>query len=206
MRRVFSFPGFLIIFTLVMLCTACPPLGTQSENLNRVQKVPQRLTVIGYKRELFGDSWSTNPITGCTTREEIIKTQLKAEKPYSGCEVAAAGQCPYSGKQIASQSDNPDYADVDIDHLFPLAAAWDLGAFSWTEEQRVIFANDPANLVAVSKQENRRKSDSLPSDWLPSKRSNRCWYVNQIADIAVKYDLSLPVADIAVMQKQCFFR
>lgn len=206
MRRVFSFPGFLTIFTLVLLCTALPPFGTQSENLKYVHVVPQRLSVIGYERELFGHGWGTNATTGCTTREEIIKTQLNVEYPLPGCAVVAVGTCPYSGVQIASQSDDPDYADVDIDHLFPLAAAWDLGAFAWSEQKRVAFANDPANLVAVSQQENRRKSDSLPSDWLPSKRSNRCWYVNQITDIAVKYQLSLSASDVAVMQRQCLFR
>ncbi len=188
-----------------MLCTACPPLGTQSENLNDVQVVAQRLKVIGYDRELFGNGWAVDPNTGCTSREQTISTQLIPQSD-SACDAPAAGTCPYSGKPIATDSGNPDVESIEVDHIFPLAAAWDMGAFAWSEEKRVAFANDPANLIAVSASANRQKSDLLPSEWLPPKRSKRCWYVNQVADIAVKYELALPATDIAVMQRQCLFR
>ena len=42
-------------------------------------------------------------------------------------------------------------AAVQIDHIVPLALAWDLGARNWTDEMRVRFANDPANLLAVAR-------------------------------------------------------
>ena len=35
---------------------------------------------------------------------------------------------------------------MQIDHIVPLALAWDLGARDWPDDMRTRFANDPANL------------------------------------------------------------
>ena len=115
----------------------------------------------------------------------------------------AQGICPYSGRVISSDPAMAAGEPIELDHIFPLSAAWDMGAYAWPMAKRLAFANDPANLVAVAKAENQAKSDSLPSEWLPSDSSRRCWYVNQLADIAVTYGLAVSAADAAVMRHQC---
>ena len=57
---------------------------------------------------------------------------------------------PYTNAEVAFTRGNQTGASVQIDHIVPLALAWDLGARDWTDDMRVRFANDPANLLAVS--------------------------------------------------------
>lgn len=92
---------------------------------------------------------------------------------------------------------------VEIDHVFPLSAAWDMGAWGWDNKRKAEFANDPLNLVATDKALNQAKSDSLPSEWLPP--ANRCDYARRLAAVARKYELALPAADVRTMRRQCRF-
>jgi HNH endonuclease len=55
---------------------------------------------------------------------------------------------PYSGARIEFRKAQAD--EVQIDHVVPLAYAWDMGASAWTLEARMAFASSQAlNLVAV---------------------------------------------------------
>ena len=107
---------------------------------------------------------------------------------------------PYSGDHITSRS------ALELDHVIPLSAAWDLGAFAWSEQKRIAFANDPLNLVIVSKQQNQAKSDHLPNEWLPPNRWARCWYARRVSAVASSYGLPLPEADKNTLKKQCIIR
>ena len=58
-----------------------------------------------------------------------------------------------------------DAGDVDIDHLVPLAEAWDSGAKRWTPTPGSGYANDlrdPRTLVAVTDNVNQSKGDQDP--------------------------------------------
>ena len=70
---------------------------------------------------------------------------------------------------------------MQIDHIVPLALAWDLGARDWPDDLRLRFANDPANLLAVGGQANQDKGDSEPALWMPpnwrSAASTPCQFV-----------------------------
>ncbi|MDO5098922.1 MAG: HNH endonuclease family protein [Corynebacterium sp.] len=209
MRQVFSFRvalGILIAATLILAFLELPPAGRLSPNLADVPQIRQRSTVIGYDRKLFGDGWAHNPVTACSTRQDVLRSQLTAVGKPAGCRSVVVGICPYSNNQISSDPEVAPGDPIEVDHIFPLAAAWDMGAFAWPEETRIAFANDPLNLVAVSAKENRSKSDLLPSDWLPPARSNRCWYVNRLTEVAAKYNLFLSTADVTIMRRQCLFR
>ena len=46
---------------------------------------------------------------------------------------------PYTGNPLELTG------EVEIDHVFPLSAAWDLGAHGWEPGRREAFANDPRN-------------------------------------------------------------
>ena len=67
---------------------------------------------------------------------------------------------PYTNTTIAFQRGAKVGESVQIDHIVPLAYAWDMGAFGWPDPERLRFANDPANLLAVEGQANQDKGDS----------------------------------------------
>ena len=66
-------------------------------------------------------------------------------------------------------------SDLHVDHLVPLAEAWESGARLWSAQQREAFANDPAGLIAVSAA-STAKGVSDPADWLPPNEDVRCVY------------------------------
>jgi hypothetical protein len=69
-----------------------------------------------------------------------------------------------------------DPADVDIDHVVPLAEAWRSGANTWTTSRRQSFANDLTGpqLIAVTDNVNQSKGDQDPSTWQPPRSTYRC--------------------------------
>lgn len=69
-------------------------------------------------------------------------------------------------------------SSLDVDHMLPLAEAWDSGAAAWSAARREAYANDqgaPNSLIAVSGSSNRAKADRDPADWLPVP-ADRCTY------------------------------
>ena len=68
-------------------------------------------------------------------------------------------------------------SEVDIDHVVALGDAWQKGAWRWPYGERVAFANDPLNLLAVDASANRQKGDGDTATWLPANKSFRCAYV-----------------------------
>lgn len=204
------FPVYLVVLAAATLLAAVvtflpwsPPLpGTGlapvEQSLARVEVVPQRVKVLGYERAEFGSGW--RPHGGCTMREAVLSAQFAADPtatPAVGCglpDTTAAD--PYTGAELAA-------GDAEIDHIFPLSAAWDLGAHAWSPARRQAFANDPANLVAVHRAVNQQKSDQLPAHWLPPDPAAQCWYVQRLAEVAATYALALPHADQRVMRRAC---
>lgn len=169
---------------------------TLAVTLEEVPVSPQRSRVLGYERVEFGSGWSQ--AGACSVRDHIMAAHFTAIAADE-CEVHGTATDPYTGTPMAA-------TDVEIDHIFPLSAAWDLGAAQWTLAARQAFANDPINLVATSRAANQDKSDQLPAAWLPPDPSSRCWYVRRLAMVAASYRLALPMEDIGVMRRQCALR
>ncbi|MDN5703049.1 MAG: excalibur calcium-binding domain-containing protein, partial [Micrococcales bacterium] len=80
-------------------------------------------------------------------------------------------------------------AEVQIDHVVALSDAWQKGAQQLSEQQRLVFANDPLNLLAVDGPTNQSKGDGDAATWLPPNRSYWCPYVARQVDVKAKYDL-----------------
>ena len=140
----------------------------------------------GYSRDLF-PTWIT--ISGtCNTREYILKRDGSNVTTDSAC--AATGGSWYSVYDGATWT---AASDVDIDHLVPLAEAWDSGASAWTTAQRQAFANDVTRpqLLAVTDNVNQSKGDKDPAEWKPPLTSFYCTYAR--AWIQVKWYYSLTV-------------
>lgn len=158
---------------------------------------PPRATVLGYSREEFGEGWATLD-DACTTRTAAMAQAFRSgtcRTPHRQWDVSPITD-PYTGHPLVP-------ADVEIDHLVPLAAAWDLGAHAWTPQRRRDFANDPRNLVVTSSAANQAKSDQLPSEWLPPQRRARCAYARRLAAVAAEYGLALPAPDLRAARRAC---
>ncbi|WP_338683256.1 HNH endonuclease family protein [Streptomyces acidiscabies] len=144
----------------------------------------------GYDRDLF-PHWIT--ISGtCNTRETVLKRDGSGVVTDSACaSTSGSWYSPYDGATWTAAS------DLDIDHLVPLAEAWDSGASAWTTAQRQAFANDLTRpqLIAVTDNVNQSKSDQDPATWMPSVTSYRCTYVRAWVQVKYYYDLSVDSAE-----------
>ena len=170
--------------------------------ISSLPTVPQRQRVLGYERAAFGNGWG--PAGGCDARGAAIQAQAIShpQMPAAlGCGGIDKLHDPSSGQTLSLGAG----ARVEVDHVLPLAAAWDLGAHSWDTATRLRFANDPANLVVTSRELNQEKSDQLPAEWMPPHRSARCWYARRMAHVAESYRLALPVRDVNAMRRACWF-
>ncbi|MFE3932019.1 HNH endonuclease family protein [Streptomyces sp. YIM B13508] len=83
---------------------------------------------------------------------------------------------------------------LDIDHLVPLAEAWDSGASAWSAAEREAYANDLGDdrvLIAVSAASNRSKADQVPATWLPPASGYRCQYATDCVADKMRWGLSV---------------
>ena len=151
--------------------------------------VKGRAAKTGYDRSSFSH-WRDPDRNGCDARNDILRrdlTNLVIKSDSNGCKVLGGVLAdPYSGKNI-------DFVFgaslIDIDHVVALSNAWQTGAFQFTSEIRLQFANDPLNLLAVSASLNRQKGDGDAATWLPPTKSYRCQYVARQIAVKKKYGL-----------------
>ncbi len=145
------------------------PVGAAVAALDHLRVIPRRPQPPGYERDcgagagcVFGQAWTDAvdvPLghNGVDTRTDVIDRDTGPDGVLHDA---------YSGH---------DTTTVEVDHLVPLAAAWDLGAHAWSASQRRTFANDPLELLAVDAAENRAKTDLTPGDWRSCLREpGRC--------------------------------
>jgi hypothetical protein len=147
---------------------------------------------------VFGPAWNDpNDHSGCDTRDRVLRAQLTnvTFKPGTrDCKVESGMLAdPYSGQTI--EYHRGDRSNVQIDHIVPLALAWDAGAWNWSQARRVAFANDTDELLAVSGKENEAKGDASIGRWLPPNKAFDCRYVQLYLAVAVKYQLPITTAD-----------
>ncbi|QHC65719.1 DUF1524 domain-containing protein [Rathayibacter sp. VKM Ac-2759] len=159
---------------------------------------------IPYDRDLFGESWKDVDRNGCDTRNDILGRDLldPVFKPGTrDCKVLSGTLIdPYDGTAVSFVSGSDTSRLVQIDHVVALGWAWQHGAWAWTDEQRLAFANDPANLVAASEATNQSKSDAGPGEWLPPAAELRCGYVEQFVGVVSGYGLGIGAEDRAAAE------
>lgn len=139
-----------------------------------------------YSRSKF-TTWIDADKDCLNTRNEVLKRDSRTPA-RGGCKITSGTWISWlDGKKFTKPS------SLDIDHLVPLAEAWDSGASAWTSTQRRSFANDLGykwSLQAVTLSVNRSKSDRDIAEWLP-RAVTRCAYVQRW--MAVKYRWNLSV-------------
>jgi hypothetical protein len=178
-----------------------PTVAPGTDVLAGIPVIPARIRGHDYRRAAFGEAWTDDNSApgghnGCDTRNDVLDRDL-VDKTYvaiSRCPRAVATGVlhdPYTNAVVDFTRGNKVGASVQIDHLVPLALAWDLGARDWPGDLRIRFANDPANLIAVAGQPNQDKGDSAPSDWMPPNHGFWCQYSVQFADVLRGYGLPI---------------
>ena len=180
-----SFAATLLVATppAAHAATYSAPLMTAISDLTVASEVRT-----GYDRDLF-PHWIDADGDGCNTRNEVLIAE--ADDP-----VTVGSGCALSGGRWFSYYDRVSWtnpSDIDIDHMVPLAEAWQSGAWAWTTPQRQTYANDLGGpeLWAVTDNVNQSKSDQDPTTWQPPLSSFRCTYAR--AWIQVKWFYSLTV-------------
>ncbi|MGV9798802.1 HNH endonuclease family protein [Mycobacterium sp. NPDC003449] len=148
---------------------------------------------------VYGPAWNDpQDHSGCDTRSRILRAQphdVEYKPGTRNCKVIAGWTTdPYTGSRITLKQ-------TSIDHIVPLSFSWNAGAWQWPLEQRVAFANDPENLLAVSASSNSSKQDSSLSEWLPD--TQRCTYVARFLRVTAKYHLPISPADRATAVSTC---
>jgi hypothetical protein len=177
--------------------------------LDALHVLPARPHRAGYQRGCgrgqacsFGPAWTDDTTApgghnGCDTRNDILRVQLTQVSYRAGSRcVVTAGTLhdPYTGRAIAFSKAHA--ATVQIDHLVPLALAWDLGAYAWPLVQREAYANDErVVLLAVSGPANEAKSDGGPADWMPADRAYWPTYAARFTAALAAYHLPVTRAD-----------
>lgn len=187
-----------------------PRVAVGSDVLDGIVVIPMRVRGNDYRRVAFGESWTDDTDApgghnGCDTRNDILERDL-VDKTYVSikrCPTAVATgmlRDPYTSETIAFRRGAQVGAAVQIDHIVALALAWDLGARTWTEQLRTRFANDPANLIAVSGGANQDKGDQPPGTWMPSNTAFWCQYSVQFVAVLRGYGLPIDVASADVVR------
>ncbi|MGY0062867.1 HNH endonuclease family protein [Streptomyces sp. LZ34] len=153
----------------------------------------------GYERTKFRH-WVDADGDQCNTRAEVLIAEATVPPTVgSGCSI--------SGGQWHSYYDDADQTvarSLDIDHMVPLAEAWDSGASGWSAAERQDYANDlgdERSLVAVTARENRQKADQDPAEWLPSDAGAVCRYVGEWVAVKTRWGLTVDPGEAAALEQ-----
>lgn len=144
----------------------------------------------GYDRDEF-PHWSSQK-GNCDTREDVLKRD--------GDKVRTGEDCyPTEGSWTSAYDEktSTEPAEVQIDHVVPLADAWRSGAADWSRDRREGFANDLSapQLIGVSASSNESKGDQTPDEWMPPEKNYGCTYAEMFVAVKHKYELTVNKAE-----------
>ncbi|MBT2447296.1 HNH endonuclease [Streptomyces sp. ISL-43] len=160
-----------------------------------------------YKRENFGRYWSdeTDAVggrNGCDTRDDVLRRDLRElrEGDRNPCVVLSGVlHDPYTGKELPYSYRRA--SQIQTDHVVALGAAWRGGAYAWTAQRRLEYANDLDVLLAVDKQTNYDKGSKTADKWKPPQRGYWCEYARRYTGVKAKYGLSVTRPEKQALQE-----
>lgn len=178
-------------------------VGTTASALLATLTVKGKAPGTGYARTAgFGRAWQDVDRNGCDTRNDILARDLTADVMSGRCKVIRGTLAdPYTGRTIHFVRGNQTSTLVQIDHVVALQNSWLTGARKLTQAQRMAFANDPLNLVAVDGRTNAVKGAGDAATWLPPKKDYRCDYVTRQIEVKAKYRLWVAPAERDAMAR-----
>ena len=143
-------------------------------------------------------------LNGCkTSRTVALESSSKTSVTYTNprnCEIREGLWVDeYTGEEY------PRAAMMETDHIISPQYANSSNGYTWDYSTRVQFANDPLNLVVVSRESARKKNGRGIGMWQPRKEF-QCEYAQNWKDIAERYKLDLFASDqsqINTILKNC---
>lgn len=179
-----------------VLLTVAPAEAAASVRLHQaIKDLPVASeTRVGYERSKFSH-WIDGNGDCQDTRAEVLRQESR---------IPVAGSCTVLRGKWKSYVDGETWkraSDVDVDHLVPLAEAWDSGAKNWNAATRKAYANDLGDkrtLVAITDNVNQSKGDRDPAQWLPELK--RCTYIEQWVAVKIRWSLKVDKAEKKALQ------
>ena len=161
-----------------------------------IERLPvARETRAGYDRDKF-THWVDADGDCQDTRDEVLAAESLV--PTRGCDIQGGRwRSAYDGV-MTRQS-----AAFDVDHLVPLAEAWDSGARAWNTATRQRYANDLRDgwtLIAVTAGSNRSKSDRDVAEWMPAL--DRCRYLRRWVAVKTRWHLTVDPLELRALRDQ----
>ena len=150
----------------------------------------------GYERDKFVH-WVDADGDGCDARDEVLIEEAD-DPPTVGSGCSLSGGRWYSYYDGASHTQT---SDLDIDHMVPLAEAWDSGAYQWTAARRQSYANDLGDrrtLVGVTDNVNQAKGDQDVAEWLPDQQ--QCRYLAEFVAVKIRWSLAVDTTEKSAMK------
>jgi hypothetical protein len=197
--RIAKVPVVTVAAVAACLVATAAPATATPPNIPSYSTAVSRLSALAvtaeshhssYDRDLF-PHWIT--ISGsCNTREQVLQRDGDNVVVNSSCSpTSGAWHSPFDGATWI------DPADVDIDHMVPLAEAWSSGAWAWTTSRRQAYANDLGGpeLWAVTDNVNQAKSDKDPAEWQPPLPAFRCTYARAWIQVKWYHTLTVDTAE-----------
>ncbi|WP_435846127.1 HNH endonuclease family protein [Streptomyces huasconensis] len=188
-------------FLALPLTTASPASAADADLVALPMTLKQAVAALptaaesreGYQRSRF-QHWIDEDHDGCNTREEVLIAESRtAPTIEAGCKITAGQWFSYYDGETLTQP-----RGLDIDHMVPLAEAWDSGASTWSAGRRKAYANDlgdERSLVAVTARSNRSKSDQDPAEWQPPLADARCTYTTHWVATKLRWGLAVDTAE-----------
>ena len=124
-------------------------------------------------------------------RQEALIAESLAAVVYESAEECRVETGEWFGAYTGESFTDP--ADLDIDHMVPLANAHRSGGWAWSKERKREYANDlsyPNHLIAVKASANRQKGGKGPEDWKPPRREYWCEYAIDWTTIKATWGLT----------------
>jgi hypothetical protein len=153
-----------------------------------------------YDREKQFGVWveQKNDNTCLDTRGKVLKRDsLSRVDVSSSCRVTKGEwHDPYTNSYINNAK------DIQIDHVVALSNAYKSGAFEWPANKRCLYANYLGNkfhLLSVEGNQNEKKSDSDPSEYMPPNHEFTCEYLKTWLRIKNIWNLRLTSKEVSAI-------
>ena len=164
-----------------------------------------------YRRDAFGEAGPTTTTApgghnGCDTRNDILDRDL-VDKTYVSIKrcpnAVATGTLhdPYTNDVIAFVRGEKTGAAVQIEHIVPLAYAWDLGAGIGPTRCGCDSPTIRRTFSRLGARSIEDKSDKEPAVWMPPNTAFHCQYAMQFIAVLRGYGLPVDAPSAVVLRE-----
>lgn len=190
--------------------------GSKEKALDELNKLtiaePDNSDYSGNTRGYMYGGWKS--VKGSNTRIEVLKDQADNVEMNGNKIAGGTWYINYTGKTVTYSNKEEVSKNLQIDHIVPVSYAHRHGASNWDEDKRKEFYNDcgrdtiwsngvdnidnfsdVGNLIVSDSSSNIQKSDSGPSEWLPSNKDFVLNYCERWVKICNNYGISITQAD-----------